>query len=358
MFYSCSPSDGRGGGVVRPRSGKRGSVTIDIHCHMHTPAADELIADKSPLAMESIVRFATEETNKLNREMLAGIRGKLIDPKQRLADMDRLNIDIQAISPAPFQYYYWAEPEVCRATSRVVNDRLAEIAAEHPDRFVAMATVPLQDTRIAIEELQRVVKQHGMRAIEINTNVNGEELSAERLRPFWARVEELGILVFMHPMGFTEGQRLSDHYLNNLVGQPLESTLAISQLIFGGVLDSYPGLKICIAHGGGFLPVYSGRMDHAYRARSDCRHGVTKQPGEYLKQLYYDTVVFDHDHLTYLVERYGADHLLLGTDYPYDMAEPDPVAFIAGTPALSEAQKDQICGGNAARLLGIKQPAR
>lgn len=356
MFYSCSPSGGDSAGVVRPR-GKRGSVTVDIHCHMHTPAADELIVDKTPLAMESIVRFATEETNKLNREMLAAIRGKLVDPKQRLADMDRMGIDVQAISPAPFQYYYWTEPEVCRATSRCVNDRLAEIAAEHPERFVAMGTVPLQDTRLAIEELERVVKELGMRAIEINTNVNGEELSIERLRQFWAKVEELGALVFMHPMGFTKGARLSDHYLNNLVGQPLESALAVSHLIFGGVLDAHPGLKICIAHGGGFLPVYSGRMDHAYRARSDCRHGVTKQPSEYLKRLYYDTVVFDRDHLAYLVQRYGADHLMLGTDYPYDMAEPDPVGFITGTSPLSDADKDKICGGNAAELLGIRQHA-
>lgn len=357
MMYSCSPSGGNGSQVVRPRSGARGGITVDIHCHMHTPAADDLINDKTPLAAESIVKFATEETNALNRDMLAGIRHKLVDPKERLADMDRMGIDVQAISPAPFQYYYWTDSEVCRATSRCVNDRLAEIAAEHSDRFVALGTVPLQKTELAIEELERIVKKLGMRGIEINTNVNGEELSTERLRPFWAKVEELGALVFMHPMGFTEGQRLTDHYLNNLVGQPLESTIAVSHLIFGGVLDSHPGLKICIAHGGGFLPVYSGRMDHAYRARSDCRHGVSKQPSEYLKQLYYDTVVFSREHLVYLVERYGADHLMLGTDYPYDMAEPDPVGLITGTSSLTDTQKLEICGGNAARLLGIRHHA-
>ncbi len=358
MMYSCSSASGGGGIVARPPGRPNGSVTVDIHCHMHTPAADDLIVDKSPLASESIVRFATEETNALNREMLAGIRHKLIDPKERLADMARLGIDVQAISPAPFQYYYWTDPEVGRATARCVNDRLAEIAAEDPQHFVAMGTVPLQNTEMAIAELTRMVSKLGMRGVEINSNVNGEELSIDRLRPFWAKVEELGVLVFMHPMGFTEGQRLSDHYLNNLVGQPLESTLAISHLIFGGVLDAHPGLKICIAHGGGFLPMYSGRMDHAYRARSDCRHGVTKEPSEYLKQLYFDTVVFDRDHLAYLTKRYGADHLMLGTDYPYDMAEPDPVAFIRGTSALDEAQKAQICGGNAVQLLGIRQKAQ
>jgi len=357
-FFTCAPADRSGGHLVGNHVVKGGrarpsSVTVDIHCHMHTPAADDLIVDKTPLASESIVRFATEETNALNREMLAGIRHKLIDPKERLGDMDRLGVDVQAISPAPFQYYYWADPEVCRKTSQVVNDRLAEIAAEHSDRFVALGTVPLQNTEMAIAELERAVKKLGMRGIEINTNVNGEELDIERLRPFWAKVEELGALIFMHPIGFTEGQRLTNHYLNNLVGQPLESTLAISHLIFGGVLDAYPGLKICIAHGGGFLPVYTGRMDHAYRARTDCRHGVKKQPSEYVKQLYFDSVVFTDEHLAQLVKLYGADRVLLGTDYPYDMAEPDPVAFVMNNASLSDHDKACVCGLNAAHLLGI-----
>src|SRR5690606_1516512 len=141
MMFSCSPAGASSAGRTAARSGRRvDTITVDIHCHLHTPAADDLIIDKAPLARESIVRFATEETNALNREMLAGIRDKLIDPAARIVDMDRLGIDVQAISPAPFQYYYWTDPEVGRATSRVVNDRLAEVAAEHPDRFVALGT--------------------------------------------------------------------------------------------------------------------------------------------------------------------------------------------------------------------------
>jgi len=323
---------------------------------MHTPSADDLIIDKTPLASESIVRFATEETSTLNREMLASIRDKLVDPQACLADMDRMGVDVQAISQAPFQYYYWTEPEVGRATSQCVNDRLSEITAQHSERFVALGTMPLQHIEFAIAELERAIKKLGMRGIEINTNVNGEELSSGRLQPFWARVEELDALVFVHPMGFTEGHRLSDHYLNNLVGQPLESAIAISHLIFGGTLERHRGLKICIAHGGGFLPVYTGRMDHAYGARSDCRHGVKKHPSDYLKQLYFDSVVFSEEHLAHLVKLYGADRVLLGTDYPYDMAEPDPVKFVMAAGALDEKQKAKVCGLNAAHVLGMTKP--
>ena len=353
MMYSCSHPNDTPHTQVR-RTGRRiETVTVDIHCHLHAPEADDLVPDKGQMAQESIVRFATEETRAINQAMLADIRSRLVDPQVRIADMDRLGIDIQAISPNPFQYYYWTEPELGRAVARSVNDRLAEVAAQTPDRFVALGTVPLQHTDFAIAELERITSQLGMRGVEINTHINGEELSAERLRPFWAKAEELNILVFLHPIGFTEGQRLGEHYLNNLIGQPLESSLAISQLIYGGVLENHPGLKICVPHGGGYLPMFSGRLDHAYHTRSDCRHGVSKEPSAYLKQLYFDTVVFSNEHLAHLVSLYGASQLLLGTDYPYDMGEPDAVGFVTRTPSLSDGQKQAICGGNAMRLLGI-----
>lgn len=213
--------------------------------------------------------------------------------------------------------------------------------------------MPLQDTTLAIEELQRIVTDFGVRGIEINANVNAEELSGDRLHPFWAKVESLDILVFMHPMGFTEGQRLTEHHLNNLVGQPLGSTLAISHLIFAGVLDAHPGLRICVARGGGFLPGYPGRMDHAYHARSHCRHGASRPPSEYLKQFYYESVVFDPAQLSMLVSRYGADQVLLGSDYPYAMGDPDPVGFVRKAPSLGKRDIQAICGGNAARLLDL-----
>src|SRR5258708_2103975 len=270
--------------------------------------------------------------------------------------MDRLGIDMQAISPAPPQYYYWTPPELGRQTSRIINDNIAEIVAGNPDRFVGIGTVPLQAPELAVAELERMVKELNLRGVEICTNVAGAELSEPRFRPFFAKVEELGILVFMHPNGFTEGRRLSEHYFINIIGNPLDSTVAVSHLIFGGVLDAYPRLKICVAHGGGFLPAYSGRSDHGHGARSDARTAITRDPTSYLKKLYFDSIVFTHHQLEYLASVWGSDHILLGSDYPFDMAEPDPVGFIARATGLTTPDKAAILGPNAPHLLNAPVP--
>jgi len=270
--------------------------------------------------------------------------------------MDAMGIDVQALAPAPAQTYYWADPELGRQTARTVNDNIASIVAGHPDRFVGLGTVPLQDVGLAIAELERIVAEHGFRGVEINTNVAGEDLAAPRLRPFFARAEELGTLLFIHPIGFTEGRRLIEHYFNNVIGNPLESTLALGHLIFGGVLDQYPGLKVVVAHGGGYVPAYAGRMDHAAAARPDCCAHIHHAPSTYLRRLYFDSIVFDPSQLDYLVAQYGADHVLLGTDYPYDMGENDPIGFIESA-SLEPDQIRAIVGGNAGRLLGLTMPA-
>ena len=198
----------------------------------------------------------------------------------------------------------------------------------------------------------------GFRGIEIATNVAGEDLSAERFRPIFARIEELGLLVFMHPDGFTEARRFKDHYFANVIGNPLDSTVAVHHLIFGGVLADHPNLKLVVAHGGGYLPTYCGRIDHAAAARPDCCERLAHMPTEYLKRLYFDTIVYTHHQLEYLVEQYGADHLLMGTDYPADMGEVDPIGFIEGAPGLDDAERRAILGGNAARLLALEVPHR
>ncbi len=191
--------------------------------------------------------------------------------------MDRMGIDIQAISPAPqyYYYYYWADPELGCEAARLVNNRLAEIVAFRPDRFVGLVRRSryhaLQAPDLAIAKLERLVKDFGLKSVEIGTNVAGAELSDARFRPFFAKAQELDILVFMHPAGFTHGQRLADHYFINVIGNPLDTTVAVSHLIFGGVLDAYPRLKICLAYGGGYATAYSGRFDHAHAAGPDCR---------------------------------------------------------------------------------------
>jgi aminocarboxymuconate-semialdehyde decarboxylase len=284
-------------------------------------------------------------------KLFATIGPALNGVEQRLADMDRLGVDVQAISPSPGQYFYFTEPDLGRDLSRTINDGIADAVAKQPDRLVGMGTVPLQSPELAIAEMQRCVNDLGLRGIEISSNVNGRELAEDDFRPFFAAAEELGILLFLHPLGFTHGQRLSEHYLTNIIGNPLESTIVLSHLIFGGVLDAYPGLKLCVAHGGGYLPGYWGRMDHAWRAREDCRQHISHAPSTYLRKVWLDTLVFDKDELDSLIRTHGADHLCLGTDYPFDMAEPDPVGFHE---RLEGETRAKILGLNAADLLGLK----
>jgi aminocarboxymuconate-semialdehyde decarboxylase len=355
MLFSCSPAATAQSRPMVVRSpGAQKHFTVDIHCHVETPEASDLVrgAHHPP---EAAMVFANDATREVNRLQQQNIRTAITSVEARLKHMDKSGIDIQAISTAPGQYYYWAQPDLGRQAARLINENIARICGDHPDRFVGLATVPLQSPEFAVAELERAVKDLGLRGVEICTNVNGEELSAQKFRPFFAKAEALGILIFMHPSGFTQGQRLSDHYFINVIGNPLDSTVAVHHLIFDGVLEDHPGLKIVVAHGGGYLPAYSGRIDHAHGARTDCRRVIKKKPTSYLKKLYFDTIVFTHHQLEYLAQQYGSSHILLGTDYPYDMALPNAVRFVE-TAGLGEADKAAMLGLNAAKLLKLKPP--
>jgi aminocarboxymuconate-semialdehyde decarboxylase len=341
--------------IVRVRSGK--SLRIDIHCHYLNQPVAAKVAHLDPAQYEPSVEFANALTREVNVKQMRDRSAKLSTIEKRLADMDRMGIDIQAVSPAPNQTYYWTEPELGAELSRMVNDRLAEIVAKWPDRFVALGTVPLQHVDLAIAELERCVKQLGLRGVEINPSVNGMDLTDARLglEKFFARVQALDVVMFMHPIGFTQGNRLMDHYFNNVIGNPMETTIAASHLIFDGVLQRNPKLKIVLPHAGGYLAHYWARMDHAHRARPDCRTVIKRAPSKYLEKMYFDTITFDAQMLRHMVDRYGAGHVLLGTDYPYDMGEDDPLGLIGSVPGLKRAERDMIQGGTAARLLKIKR---
>lgn len=321
---------------------------IDIHAHLSTPATDSLLQAHAPRSPG--MGFSSPESDAVNRELFARIGRKLVSLDERLTEMDAMGIDIQAISPMPGQAIYAVPPDVGLEAAQATNGAIASAVARHPDRFVGMGVVPLQATELAVAEMKRCVRDLGLRGIEISSHVNGRELSAAAFRPFFAAAEEMGVLLFLHPLGFTHGERLRQHYLNNLLGNPIDSTIAISHLIFDGVLERLPGLKLCIAHGGGYAATYWGRLDHAWRARPDCRMHISKPPSHYLRQLYFDTLVFDPQQLQFLLQTYGADHLCLGTDYPFDMSEPDPLRFHS---QLSEADRAKVLGGTAARLLQV-----
>ena len=326
---------------------------VDLHCHRECGPASQLMKVEAVRLGHVPLSFGSSLTKEVNRRQLVDIKPKMESVEERLADMDRMGVDIQALSIAPYQAYYWADPTLGAEVARTINDDLAGVIGEYPDRFIGLGTVPLQDTSAAVGELRRCMGDLGFKGVEIGTNVEGEEISSLRLDAFWAAVEETGAVVFIHPVGFTHPQRFTEHYFFNVIGHPIENALAIANLIFGGILERFPALKIVVAHGGGYLPPYAGRMDHAYHAREDVREGLPKPPGDYLRQLYFDTMVFEPDQLSFLVEKYGAEHVVLGTDYPYDMGESDPVGLVARTPGLSDEQRAAICGGNAARLMGL-----
>jgi len=346
-------SKGHAKTVVRDKKGR--ALRVDIHCHYLNRDAAAKLAHLNPSQYEPSVKFASQLTREVNVKQMQDRAPKLSTIEVRIADMDRMGIDIQAVCPAPQQTYYWTEPGLGLEVSRMINDRLAQIVATWPDRFVALGTVPLQNVGLAVAELERCVKQLGLRGVEINPNVAGRELTDPSLNldRFFAKARELDIVIFMHPIGFTQGERLMDHYLNNLIGNPLDTTVGTSHLIFGGVMERHPGLKIVLPHAGGFLGHYWARMDHGWRARPDCRTIIKKAPTSYLKKFYFDTITFDPEMLRNLIDKFGAAQVLLGTDYPFDMGEEDPVGLINSVPRLPSAEKERIMGGNAVRLLKI-----
>lgn len=326
--------------------------TVDIHCHVLCQEAEHLAALHG-VAASGTLQFASDSSRAAARAQRQAILPKLTDIDTRLRDMDAAGIDMQVLSPAPNQYYYEAEAEAGRLLARCVNESIAGMAAHASGRFVGLGTVPLQDVRLAQEELRYAVQKLGLKGVEIGTHVAGVDLDAAALEPFFALAEELGVLLFMHPAGFTEGRRLADYFLNNIIGNPLESTIALSRLIFCGLFERRAGLKLCVAHGGGYLASYPGRMDHAWRARPECRACLQALPSESLKKVYFDTLVFEPGQLRALIETFGADHLLLGTDYPYDMGDESAVALIGTMKALDEDQRAMLLGGNASRLLAL-----
>jgi aminocarboxymuconate-semialdehyde decarboxylase len=357
MLFTCTPPGtpipGRFPGPPHAR-GKW--FTLDIHCHVRSAKAAALVEGREEVSRWFAETSANERSQAINRQNGVRTAAQGSSPEQRIADMDHMGIDIQALSPAPRQTYYGANPDLGLQTARIINDEMAEMVGRFPDRFVGLGTIPFQAPELAVAELERLHKSLGFRGIEIMTHVAGEDLAAPRFRKIFARCEELGTLIFMHSDGFTEARRFKDHYLTNVIGNPLDTTVAVHHLIFGGVLQEYPNLKIVLAHGGGYLPAYSGRIDHAASARPDTCEHLRHMPTTYLKRLYFDSLVYTHHQLQYLVEQYGADHVLMGTDYPADMGEVDPIGFVEGAPGLDDAERRAILGRNAARLLNLEMP--
>jgi len=319
----------------------RRAKTVDIHAHCQVPEALALMGLKlgapgSPLP--PVLHMATQVS-------------------ERLRAMDAQGIDVEALSINP--YWYKADRDLARQLIKMQNEKLAEACAANPDRFVAFATVALQHPDLAAEQLEEGVKKYGLRGAGTGGSVNGEELSDPKFHPFWAKAEQLGVLVFIHPQGTGIASEAPNRFkgnglLDNVIGNPLETTIALSHLIFEGTLDRFPGLKICAAHGGGYLPSYAARSDAVGTTFPDrITRQTRKKPTEYLRQLYYDSIVFTSEALRHLVAETGSGQIVMGTDYPFPWTKTS-VDHILGTPGLTDDERIAMLGGTAARLLGIK----
>jgi aminocarboxymuconate-semialdehyde decarboxylase len=327
-------------------------TSVDVHAHLVLPRIEEAVAGQAGLDEQRRLdlRRGGAESTAVSAAMMAERRPRMTDVSARIADMDAAGVDVQIVSPSPTQYCYWADRDLARTIWEAANDGIAAHCARVPDRLFGLGMIPLQHPDLAVVALDHALAA-GLRGVEISSYADGVELSDSGLEPFWARAVERAAIVFLHPFGCTLDERLDRWYLSNVVGQPTEHAVALSHLIFSGVLDRHPELKIVVAHGGGYLPTYPGRADHGWLVRPEAR-GCADRPSTYLRRLWFDSLVHDPAVLRHLVEAVGADRVLLGSDYPFDMGVEDPLRRLeaAGLPAAAERA---IRGGNALSLFGI-----
>ena len=325
-------------------------MSIDVHAHcIPSELMDALTADGADFGIE-----LTDD----RRAVIAGgtptmpIRDDLIDLDARLEAMDRAGIEVQVLSSWVNLTAYGLDAKKGEFWSRRVNEALAVEAERSPDRFLAMATVPLQEPELAVAELQNATSELGMVGVEIATTVNGTDLVSADLETFWSAAAALGSLVLLHPMEPLPGIDLKKHFLDNMIGRPAETTIAIARLFMAGVFDRHPGLRMCVVHGGGFLPYQIGRVQRGWEAKPDTAGAdLATPPMTAIKQLYFDTILHHPAALRYLIDLLGADRIMIGTDYPFEAGDLDPLTTIDAIPNLTDEERSLIVSGTAHAVL-------
>jgi aminocarboxymuconate-semialdehyde decarboxylase len=329
------------------------ATTIDIHAHMLPEETIRLLGKQSP-------RVAPKLITEPDGAIIMEIAGKVVQrpmPRQifdldlRLSDMDRHGVDLQAVCATVQTFFYGEEPALGAACAALQNDELAAVVKRRPDRFLGLATLPLQHPQTAADELRRAMRLLGLRGAQIGSNVNGRNLDDPALDPVWAAANDLRAFVLVHPHGeIVPGDRLASYYMRNFVGLPFETTMAGAALVFGGVIERYPDIVFCLCHGGGFVPYQAGRFVHAWQVRAEPKSRLRGSPEASLARLHYDTIVHSPRALAFLIETVGADRVLLGSDYPFDMGNLDCVARVAAI-VLPPDVRDTVLGKRAGALL-------
>lgn len=333
-------------------------MKIDVHAHIvPEPYFDFAALEGKPNHYAFRIEHGGATPWSMAPQLSAGFEWEMMyNIERRLRDMDAQGIDMHVLSTTPHLFFYNTPASVAESVTmcRMVNDRIATVVAQHPDRFVAIADVPLPDGEAAAAELERAVRDLGFRGAEICTNVGGRNLDDRAFFPFYAKAQELDVPIFLHPANVLgQSDRLADYYLNNFIGNPTDTAVAAAALIFGGVLKEFPRIKFYLAHGGGTCPFIRGRWEHGWKQRPEAKKYIQRPPSEYFRQLYFDSLTHSTQTLTYLVESIGADRVMMGTDYPFDMGDYTSVKSIASLPHVPEAQKQLMWGDTAQELFRI-----
>ena len=325
---------------------------MDVHSHV-IPAELLQAIEKRP---ERFQMQVDRKAGKLVRESAGALPlfEEFWDAKAKVDGMDRKGIDVSCISPAPFVLFYWLDVDAALEGSRIVNDGIAAMAARFPDRLLGMGTLPMQHPDAAIAELERIVEQHGFRSIELGCSVEDEQLADPRFRPVLRRAQELKVFIFTHPYSNVDFCGLENYYLRNLIGNPLHTTIMAANLMFSGALEELKELRICLAHGGGYVPYQIGRLAHGHEVRKEARALTKTSPTDLVRRFYYDALIHDTRALRYLIDLVGADRIAIGTEAPFDMGEEEPVAMIDRVERLTQEERNAICGRTALELLGVK----
>jgi len=328
--------------------------TIDTHTHILAEETASLLTKAAPKSPITITPYDADNAT-LD---VAGVAYRPFptggfDIARRLKDMDATGVDVHVLSATPQTYLYNLEPALGVVTSAIQNDQMAKHIAEHPTRFMGIATLPMQAPDKAADELKRAMTKLGLRGAMFASNILGKNLDDPSFEPLWATAEELGAFMFIHPNNVAGADRLKPYYLQNLIGNPLDTTIAAACLAFGGVLDRHPKLNFILAHGGGFTPYQAARWEHGWAVRPEPKKNVPAQPKDIAKRFYYDTILHSAPVLEFMISHVGADRVMLGSDYPYDMGMMDCVAHVRGL-KISDADKDMILTKRAETLLKVK----
>ncbi|MGB7694893.1 MAG: amidohydrolase family protein [Pseudolabrys sp.] len=326
--------------------------TIDTHTHILTEETVALLRKEAPKVPVTITPVDAESA----ALDVGGVvyrpfpRGGF-DLAHRLRDMDAMGVDVQVLSVTPQTYLYNQDASLGAMTAAIQNDQIAKLVKQNPQRFMGIATLPMQAPEKAADELKRAMTTLNLRGTMFASNIIGKNLDDPSFEPVWATAEELGAFVFIHTNNVAGADRMKSYYLNNLIGNPLDTTIGAACLYFGGVLDRYPKLTVVLAHGGGFTPYQAARWEHGWHVRPEPKKNIVKQPVDIAKRFYYDTILHSAPVLEFMIEHVGADRVMLGSDYPYDMGVMDCVKHVRGL-KISDADKATILSTCAQALLG------